>query len=72
MTIIFLSVAAIFGALGYRIMHERGRNGVIGFIVGLVFTLPGVLVLAIMPKTEEKKMYDIKVARERLKGFEEE
>ena len=52
--------AFITGFLGRYIAKQKGRSGAEGFWIGFLFSLLGVIILALMPtfKTEKKINYE--------------
>ena len=50
----FVITAIAFGLLGRYIAKQKNRSGAEGFWLGVLFSALGVIIVALLPTTEEK------------------
>jgi hypothetical protein len=70
--IVILS-SVIMGFLGSYVAKEKNRSGTEGFLLGLLFSLIGVIIVALLPTKEKQKEIVISdEEKEKLKREQEE
>ena len=66
-------LAIIMGFLGSYVATEKNRSGTEGFLLGLLFSILGVIIVALLPTKEKPKEVLISdEEKERIKREEEE
>ena len=73
MTEILILSSFIMGFLGSYVAKEKNRSGTEGFLLGLLFSIIGVIIVALLPTKEKSKEIVISdEEKERIKREEEE
>jgi hypothetical protein len=69
--IMWLIVWAAFGFFGYKIAQRKGRNAPVWAAVSVLLGIIGIIIIALVPKTEEKKVLDMVAEVEKQKRLED-
>tara|TARA_B100000959_G_C14750265_1_gene528890 strand:+ start:425 stop:730 length:306 start_codon:yes stop_codon:yes gene_type:complete len=62
-----LIVAIIMGILGRYVAKEKNRSGAEGFWLGFLFSIFGVILVALLPTKEKKIIPELEISEERQK-----
>tara|TARA_X000000368_G_scaffold407137_1_gene386227 strand:- start:113 stop:412 length:300 start_codon:yes stop_codon:yes gene_type:complete len=62
-----LLFAIIMGILGRYVAKEKNRSGAEGFWLGFLFSLIGVIIVALLPTKEKKIMPELEISEDRQK-----
>ena len=74
MTGILILSSIIMGFLGSYVASEKNRSGTEGFLLGLLFSIIGVIIVALLPTKEKKKdkPKEVVISEEERKRKDEE
>ena len=59
-----LLFAIIMGILGRYVAKEKNRSGAEGFWLGFLFSLIGVIIVALLPTKEKKIMPELEISED--------